>query len=279
MRFRDVSNLRTVGEWRYIQSIHEPPELRNPDDLVRHFLPPLNRWRAAWLGEKRLVGLRSQSFYYYLVARTRYYDAMFLDAIRGGVKHILNIGCGSDTRSYRFLPRLEAEGIGVLECDRPEAIRAKQWIARRRWRSRHISYLPLELNDAAWPDFELWLTRNVARATLVLIEGVSPYLDASAFGRFLELLSGKLPPGSRVAYDFKLRGVDDDFGRGGMTVNPFRLPPERQEIAGYHAKRGYSLEWLEMSDALSARLLPQLPTSGIPLFREDGLLQLEVLPR
>ena len=84
MTLPDSSNLLTVGEWRHIQSIHEPPELRNPDTLVRYFLPLGKRWRARWIRETMLTSLRSSAFYYYLLARTRYYDATFAGALDVG---------------------------------------------------------------------------------------------------------------------------------------------------------------------------------------------------
>ena len=279
MELPNFSNSMIVGEWRYIQSIHEPPDLRNPDHLVGHFLPLARRWRAMWLGKKRLNLLRSSRFYYYLIARTRYYDTKFLDAIDRDVKHIINIGCGSDTRSYRFLGQLNRKGIDVLECDQPEVIRAKRRIARRHWRSRYISYFPLDLNDEAWPDFESWLTENITGKTFVLMEGVSPYLNDNTFGRFLELLAIKLPSGSCVAYDFKLLGVNDEFGRGGRTMKPFRLSSLREDVATYHEKRRYRLEHMELSNELSVRLIPELAISSAPLFREDGLAQIEVVSR
>ena len=81
MSFPDVSYARTVGEWRYIQSLHEPVERKNPDSLVGVLLPLRERYAARWLSRKRIKALRSHLFYYYLVARTKYYDQVFLDAM------------------------------------------------------------------------------------------------------------------------------------------------------------------------------------------------------
>ena len=114
MKRRSFSNSTSVAEWRYIQSIHETAELQNPDTFVRHFLPTLRRWRCVWLGQSKLAILRSNPFYFYLVARTKYYDGLFLDAISDKVRYIINIGCGSDTRSYRFEHIMKQHGVKVL---------------------------------------------------------------------------------------------------------------------------------------------------------------------
>jgi methyltransferase (TIGR00027 family) len=263
----------SVAEKRHIQSIHETSELRNPDILVRYFLPPMRRFRSAWLDQKTLAMLRSDPFYYYLLARTKYYDGVFLDAISDNMKCIINVGCGSDTRSHRFEHVLKQKGVKVLECDQREAISGKQRIANRRWTFDYVAYLAIDLNDDAWPDFEHCLGTNNTPKTLVLMEGVSPYVNVGSFGRFLNLLARKLPAGSRVAYDFKLRGVRDDFGRVGRTQRPFRLALE--EVGAYHKELGFRLGHMESSSHLSARLLTGVK-SGVPLFTEDALIQLEV---
>lgn len=272
MKLPNLSNSQGIARLRYIQSVHEPPELRNPDTLVNYFIPVLDRWRCRWLGRERLAKLRDP-FYYYLVARTKYYDEVFLNATCCDVQQIINVGSGSDTRAYQFAHVLKRKGIRVLECDQPEAIYAKQRTAQQLGLFDHVEYLPLDLNEDGCPEFEHRLAETRAKS-LVLMEGVSPYVQDSAFGRFLLLLANKLPAGSRIAYDFKLRGVDNDFGRVGRTQRPFQLPKASEEVAAFHAKHGCLLEHMELSSELSARLLPSVAELGATLFSEDGLVQL-----
>lgn len=276
MGMRGFSNAMTVAEWRYIQSTYEATELRNPDSFVRHFLPALRRWRCAWLSQSQLAAMRSNPLYYYLVARTRYYDEIFLSAISDKVQHIVNVGCGSDTRSYRFEHELKQHGVTVLECDQLDSIVDKQRIVRRRGSFDHVTYMPIDLNDGAWPDFEQWLQKNNRAKILVMMEGVSPYVNSETFTRFLNVLSTALQTGSRVAYDFKIRGVADDFGLGSRTQKPFRLSMGREEIVSYHEHLKYRLNHLEQSSDLSLRMLTGLAKSGVPLFTQDGLVQLDV---
>ncbi len=277
MKRRSFSNSMSVAELRYIQSVHETGELQNPDTFVRHFLPALRRWYCARLGQSKLATLRSKPFYYFLVARTKYYDELFLDAISDKVQHIINVGCGNDTRAYRFEHLLKQHGVKVLECDQSEAISDKQRIAKRRGTFDHVTYVSIDLNDDVWPDIEQWLDKNNGTSKLVLMEGVSPYINVETFGRFLSFLARGLPIGSRVAYDFKLRGAADDFGLGGRTQRPFRLSTVMEEVFSYHEKLGYRIDHMERSSELSTRLLTGLAKSGVPFFTEDGLIQLKVV--
>lgn len=271
------SNSMYVAELRYVQSVREAGEFRNPDTWVWKFIPTFRRWRFAWLRPSKLAALRAEPFYYYLLARTEYYDKLFLDAIDDNVRFIVNVGCGTDTRPYRFKDALERKGVKVLECDQPDAIAQKEEMSRRQGVFGHVAYMSVNLNDAAWPELESWLSRNRSGKGLVFMEGVSPYVNTNTFNRFLSLLAKELIAGSRVAYDFKISGVKDDFGRTDRTQHPFRLSAVRAEIAEHHEKLGYRLEHMELGSELSVRLLAGLKQMGAPLFEEDALIQLEVV--
>ena len=146
-RMPDLSNLMLMARLRYIQSIHEPLELRNPDTLVRYFIPALDRWRCRLLGRERLTKMRANPFYYYLVARTKYYDKLLLDAASLDVRQIINVGSGSDTRAHRFIHVLRRKGVRVLECDQPRVIGVKRRIAKRIDFSNDVEYLPIDFNE------------------------------------------------------------------------------------------------------------------------------------
>lgn len=277
MDFPDISNSMMMAQWRHIQSVHESAAKRNPDTLVRRFIPMLDRFRVAWTSKDDLAKLRSHPFYYYLVARTKFYDAIVLDAVSDGVRQIVNIGCGSDTRAYRFEKDLRKNGVRVLECDLPAAIRAKHQLTKRWGRFEYIEHMPLDLNDGAWPEFDQWLRAREDTKTLVLMEGVSPYIFEAPFRLFLALLADRLAHQNRVVHDFKLLGANDNFARRGeQGERTFRLPVEQGDVTKFYEKLGHRLERFELSSELTVRLVPGLARSSASLFTEDALVELSV---
>ena len=146
----------------------------------------------AWASREDVSKLRENPFYYYLIARTRYYDQLLNEAVADGVQSIVNVGCGTDTRAYRFSHLFKRRGVRVLECDTPEAMRAKQRIVKRWPDAYHVDYLPIDLNADEWLDLVWWLEHQPGK-TLVLMEGVSPYIDDGSFGRFLSLVGLRAP--------------------------------------------------------------------------------------
>ena len=272
----DFSCMMKVGQLRHIQSTRESGAFWNPDTLVWQFLSPAQRWSCLWRGRLLLPRLRADPFYDYVLARTRYYDEVFVDALCAGVQRVINVGCGSDTRAYRYAHLLASKGIRVLECDQGAAIEAKQAIARRRLPVDQVDYASIDLNDGAWPHLEESIAAQPAGPTLVLMEGVSPYVNTDAFAAFLRLLATRLAAGSRVAYDYKIRGVRDGFGLEGRTSDPFRLSTAVSELDDFHRALGLRLVHSETSSALTARLLPGTAARPARVFAHDALVQLEV---
>jgi methyltransferase (TIGR00027 family) len=264
MSLPDSSYLVNVGQLRYIQSRCASADERNPDAVVGALLSLSQRLACIVRGTLLQPRLRANPFYHYVLARTRHYDALFREAASDPVACIVNIGCGTDTRAYRFAPLLQRNGVTVLECDQPRAIRAKRELAARRFPTAHVRYVPLDLNHG----FATLLDQAPPGRTFVMMEGVSPYIDRPKFEALLRLLSARLRPGSVLAYDFKLEGAADDFGRSASVPRPFRLGPGRDEVAAYHRPLGWRLQRIESSAALTERLAPRAPK----LFAEDSLL-------
>jgi methyltransferase (TIGR00027 family) len=272
MKLPNPSYMMTVGKLRYIQSAYEAPEYQNPDSLVGELIPRLQRWGCSLQGRMRLPKLQLDPFYGYLIARTKYYDQVFLDAIHDEVACILNIGCGSDTRAYRFSEYLQENRISVLECDLPQAISAKEVLAGRKWRTDHVTYVPIDLNEGFWPALKRELHERYPLAA-VIMEGVSPYINEEAFSSFLKFIANNVRTGSLLHYDYKLSGVANDFGRTSRKKRLFRLPDKMTEVTDYHEALGYILQHMEPSSQLSARLL-QVRNSDVPPFAQDCILKL-----
>lgn len=270
----NLSNSVRVAKLRYIQSIGETPEYRNPDTLAQHFLPAPLRWLSMLQARVQLRTLRGYPFYYYLIARTKYYDQVFLNAIYSNINCIINIGSGTDTRAYRFAAELEQRGIEVLECDQAQSIAVKEALAKQKWRTDHVAYASIDLNDRLWPELESRLAK-IPTAVLVMLEGVSGYIDDEAFDRFLNFLATRLNVGSFIAYDYTIRSTSDDFEFDFAHRRLFRLPATKSDVIAYHEALGYKVERVELSSELLSRLLPNLAISATR-YTEDGLIILTV---
>lgn len=258
---------------RYIQSRHEADERRNPDTAVRRFLPLRDRVAATWMSSRELARLRADPFYYYLLARTKHYDEVVQGAIASNVPTIFTIGSGADTRPYRFQGQLRSRGVRFVDCDQPEAISAKERWTRGWRRGEEVIHVPIDLHATDWSMFISALEARPREASLVFLEGVTPYVNHDDIIRLLKLLVTQLGPASEIAYDFKIRGIDDSFGRGEHAPVPFRLPAEAHAVRDFHASLNLELTSFELSEDLCARLVPRWTASGARPFVGDGLVR------
>jgi methyltransferase (TIGR00027 family) len=278
MKLPNLSYMTRVGQLRYIQSHFESADRRNPDNLAGTFLSPAQRARCIAQGLLSLKRLRGEPFYYYVLARTKYYDDVFLSATYGPAERVINIGCGGDTRAYRFAHMLRATETSVLECDQADAIRVKKELAQRALPSDHVTYIALDLHQPL-PLFSELAKCDLDRPMLVMMEGVSPYLEKQVFFAFLEELATRLKPGSRIAYDFKIERANDSFAKSTSNKSPFRLPADRDVVAAKHKGIGLTLDRIELSRDLCSRLVPGLTSSLGSAFQEDCLIQLSITPK
>jgi methyltransferase (TIGR00027 family) len=145
----------------------------------------------------------------WLALRVAYLDRLVgLAADRLGVRQIVILGAGYDTRAAR-LPRA---GVRWFEVDHPDTQAAK------RERLAHLAGYPVDAAIYAPCDFEredpierLAAAGLSAREpTLVIWEGVVPYLTEAAVRATATTLAKGLDPRSLVAFDF----VGKNMARG-----------------------------------------------------------------
>lgn len=272
----NLSFMVRIGQVRAIQAAYESTEQRNPDYLAQSILPISQRFGCFIRGRFFLKRMRKQPFYHYVLARTRYYDQIFSDAItKNGVRYIVNIGCGGDTRAYRFQSELKQHQVQVLECDQAEAIHVKQAVLRQQLGGNpHLEFQAIDLNDKEWPALSDWLVQRQHENILIMLEGVSPYVNRTNFELFLKFLVARLKPGSKLAYDYKREGVVVEFGKSDRTAEPFRLRADADVSAKFHQQVGFEQLAFELSENLSGRLASVLEKDGCKPFAEDCLIQL-----
>ncbi|QKW24535.1 SAM-dependent methyltransferase [Kitasatospora sp. NA04385] len=137
----------------------------------------------------------------YFALRTRVLDNHLLDAASAGVRQVVLLGAGLDSRAHR-LPW--PTGTTVWELDRPEVLGFKQRVlddigavplAGRRT-------VPVDLR-ADWTGALTAAGLDPARPVAWLAEGLFPYLPAEGELAVVTALDGLSAPGSTLAYEVK----------------------------------------------------------------------------
>jgi methyltransferase (TIGR00027 family) len=173
--------------------------------------------RPLWASTDRLLRLpvvsrlgRSRTFAW-LAARTRFFDDAVTDALDAGVRQVVVMAAGYDSRAWR----LARPGVTFYEVDHP----ATQHDKRRRAPEGGPSYVPVEFGAGSVADALIAAGYRTDEPAVFTVEGVTMYLTEPQVRDLLTTLRGLGAAGSRLAVNFGL-GVD---GAGQMGARAARL--------------------------------------------------------
>ncbi len=136
--------------------------------------------------------------------RTRFYDDLVAAAVGEGMRQVVMLAAGMDTRAFR-LP-LPAEVI-VFELDRPALLEQKQAILEQEQAAPRCRRTVVAADLAAddWPEALLAARFDSSAPTVFIAEGLSWYLTEDENARLLATLARLAPPGSRLGIDMVSR--------------------------------------------------------------------------
>jgi len=217
------------------------PVRRNPDMLAERLIGSryrlLMRLRpvravALWWTERRLPGLPL-----FVTARTKHLDAILLAELEAGIKQVVILGAGADTRAYRFGPRFP--DVTFVEVDHPATSTWKQERVRRAFGASAVRYAPIDFHRQKPADaFD-----DLSVPSLFVWEGVTPYLSSEAIDETLATIAG-FAPGSSVVFDYLYR---DASGSEKLAAylnrhdEPLRFGLQPDEVKDFVAGHGLTM--------------------------------------
>ena len=148
-------------------------------------------------------------------ARTRYFDEYFRRAAEAGVRQVVILAAGLDSRAYRLdWPA----GTTIFELDQPQVLDFKRDVL-----ARHGAQPRAERREVAidlredWPQALRDSGFDEAKPSAWIAEGLLIYLPAAAQEQLFTGIDGLAAPGSHVA-------VED-----GATMDPDEFQEKREE--------------------------------------------------
>ncbi|OBI79089.1 class I SAM-dependent methyltransferase [Mycobacterium asiaticum] len=196
-----------------------------------------------------------------ITVRTRFFDDFLIEATGAGVRQVVILASGLDTRAYR-LP-WPADTV-VYEIDQPEVIEFKtrtladlgaETAAQRRT-------VAIDLRDD-WPSALEAAGFDAQQPTAWIAEGLLVYLPPEAQDRLFDNISALSVPGSRIATEhMDMRNIPSDWAekltersrRIGSNINLAELfyTGERNSAAEYLAALGWRAAVRNTEEAYAA---------------------------
>jgi methyltransferase (TIGR00027 family) len=236
------------------------------DSFARRMLSPsmsvfyqfVRRWpRRPRTGSVTLAGL---------AARVLWFDARVTTALDAGIRQVVVVGAGYDSRAWR--PR--RAGARFFELDHPATRRDKR---KRAPNSAGPIYVGADLTAEGVTDALLDSGLDRSRPALFIVEGVTMYLTEDVVGRLLAGFAKSSATGSQLAVDFYPppgAGTTQDARQ--MRVQRLARAGSRESLR-LPVNRGQAVELVEaagwaVAEAISVRDAGRMVVgraSGLPI--------------
>jgi methyltransferase (TIGR00027 family) len=215
----------------------QPPDRRLVvDELAIRMLPPAMRvmvgacrWRVArdllvWTTERQAAGLWAG-----MLCRKRYADDRVAEAVAGGIRQVVLLGAGLDTRACRLVA---PAGARAFEVDLPANVAYKRHVVGAIYGQvpEPVALVPIDFETGSLGDTLAEAGLRIAEPAMFVWEAVTQYLTEPAVRRVLEFLSGAAA-GSRLIFTYVRR----DFLDGACLYGAERL--RRQFVTGHRVWR------------------------------------------
>jgi methyltransferase (TIGR00027 family) len=186
----------------------------------------------------------------YQAVRTHFFDEYFGSAVSAGIRQVVILAAGLDSRAYRL--RWPAD-TAVYEIDQPEVLEYKSGILQSHDAAptARRCAVPVDLRDD-WPEALTAAGFEPGRPTAWLAEGLLPYLPGDAQDRLFEMVTALSARGSQIAvemFGMNPRGNTQRWVRMrerlGLDVNVQALTyhePDRSDAVQWLADHGWQVE-------------------------------------
>jgi methyltransferase (TIGR00027 family) len=225
---------------RYAESMRPEDERIFYDPFAVHFIDPMKiRWARDHPAETRAMAEELErttpGWSNSIRARVRYFDDAAEQAARDGVRQMVVLGAGYDTRALRI--DTVRDSVHVFEVDRPAILERKADVIARALGAvpGHVTAVPLDLaREDLWDGLER-AGFSTELSTLFVLEGLVMYLQREAVGRLFDGIARRAPAGSSVLFDCVPQSLADgtlDEG-GARTILAYTVERGQPILSGF----------------------------------------------
>lgn len=190
-----------------------------------------------------------------MAVRTKFFDEFFIDATEAGIRQVVILASGLDSRAYRLA---WPAGTVVYEVDQPQVIefktRALRDLGVEPTADRRV--VAIDLRDD-WPTALRMAGFDPSQPAAWSAEGLLGYLPPEAQDRLLDTITALSAPGSRVATESvpnpepgeedklreRMQSIAERWRAHGFDLDMAGLVylGDRNEVVPYLTERGWAL--------------------------------------
>jgi methyltransferase (TIGR00027 family) len=225
-----------------------------PDGIAYVLVPAFFRLllKSRWLFSLFSRPFFPSGMYEYVIARTRYFDAVFIEALEHGFDQVVIFGAGFDSRALRFANLNRGTRVFELDASTTQQEKLKAFQLKKLVVPENVIFVPIDFNKESAKDKMAQAGFVAGKKSLFLLEAVTMYLPQDAVEstlRFIEEVSGT---GSLIAFDYIYAGVlrreNKYYGERGFSLKTltrvgeeWTFALEEGEVEQFLGRHGFSL--------------------------------------
>ena len=146
-----------------------------------------------------------QGIYGAQICRTRYIDDAVQSALSQGIRQLVILGAGFDTRAYRLAGM---EHVNVFEVDLPSVQEDKKKRLQKHFGQlpEHVTFVPIDFDSQSLEEVLPRAALDPSAPAVFVWEGVTQYISEEAVRRTLAFV-GKSAPGSILIFTYVLKSI------------------------------------------------------------------------
>jgi methyltransferase (TIGR00027 family) len=178
----------------------------------------------------------------YQAVRTHFFDEYFANAVSAGIRQVVILAAGLDSRAYRLS---WPAGTAVYEIDQPKVLEFKTGILQSHGAVAAASRrpVPVDLRDD-WPAALTAAGFDRTQPTAWLAEGLLSYLPSDAQDRLFEKFTTLSAPGSQVAVEVSGMNSKSNTQRWQRMRERLGLDVNVQALTYHEPDRSDAIQWL-----------------------------------
>jgi methyltransferase (TIGR00027 family) len=200
-----------------------------PDEIRKLFQDPARVKAELGKYEQMMPGVNGA-----IVARIKFIDEKLKELIEHGLKQLVIIGAGYDTRSYRI--KGVKENLKVFEVDHPDTQAVKIEKIKEIFGTlpRHVTYVPLVFGSSPLGERLAEHGYDHALKTLFIVEGLLMYIPPAAAEGLLAFIARNSGPATSIVADY----FDTTVVEGSSPLKEARVLRQFVESEGSSLKFG-----------------------------------------
>ncbi len=210
LRDKPSESALTVAFCRALSAHDDRPMYNSGDNLAEIFLNDDalkslgNPDSRQWL----LRNMMTPGVYEFFIARTKYFDTAFKEAINNNINQVVFLGAGYDTRAIRMSDLLGKASVFEVDAPPTQQRKIECLMKTNLLPNPNLVFVPMDFENDTFSGVLEKAGYDFSAKSLFIWEGVTYYLDIESVVNTLNFVRDFSPSGSQIVFDYICEAPD-----------------------------------------------------------------------